>query len=123
MLSSRDKMRPGMPSSAERSKGNTVYHRLETLGTQLPYAFLRISVADNGIGIDPNDMHRIFQPFEQVDGSSARRYQGTGLGLSLTKRLVELHGGEIWAESEGEGRGATFRFILPMPMEQLLASG
>gem|GEM_PF-5624606 len=116
-------MRPGMPSSAERSKGNTVYHRLETLGTQLPYAFLRISVADNGIGIDPNDMHRIFQPFEQVDGSSARRYQGTGLGLSLTKRLVELHGGEIWAESEGEGRGATFRFILPMPMEQLLASG
>ncbi len=103
------------PSAKEKAGwGNTVYHRLEKLGPQHPCAFLRISVADNGIGIDSNDMKRIFHSFEQADGSMARRYQGTGLGLSLTKRLVELHGGEIWVESEGEGKGATFRFILPM---------
>jgi signal transduction histidine kinase len=94
--------------------GRTVYHQLEMLDPHTPYSFLQISVADNGIGIDPQDIHRIFHPFEQVDGSASRRYQGTGLGLSLTKRLVELHGGEIWAESEGKGRGSVFRFILPL---------
>jgi signal transduction histidine kinase len=49
-----------------------------------------------------------------VDNSASRKYQGTGLGLSLSKRLVELHGGRIWVESEGEGKGAVFRFILPL---------
>lgn len=72
-----------------------------------------ISVQDTGIGIDGGDLERIFAPFEQGDGSVSRRYQGTGLGLSLTKRLVELHGGRIWAESPGEGKGSTFIFILP----------
>ena len=57
---------------------------------------------------------KIFQPFEQVDNSASRRFQGTGLGLSLTTRLVELHGGKIWAESEGEGLGAIFSFTLPV---------
>ncbi|MCP4287128.1 MAG: hypothetical protein GY792_22235, partial [Gammaproteobacteria bacterium] len=66
------------------------------------------SVSDTGIGIRPEDRARIFSPFEQVEGSSSRRFQGTGLGLSLTKSLVELHGGMIWAESEGEGKGSTF---------------
>jgi signal transduction histidine kinase len=65
------------------------------------------------VGISPEDQKRIFDRFEQVDGSSSRNYQGTGLGLSLTKKLVELHGGRIWAESEGEGKGSTFRFIIP----------
>ena len=74
---------------------------------------LRVSVTDNGIGIRPEDVSRIFDPFEQADGSVSRRYQGTGLGLSLTRKLVELHGGVIWAESEGEGKGSTFRFTLP----------
>ncbi len=75
--------------------------------------YIQINVADSGIGIDSNDLDRIFNPFEQVDGSSSRRYQGTGLGLSLTKNLVELHGGAIWVESEGEGKGTTFSFVLP----------
>ncbi len=69
---------------------------------------------DTGIGLGKEDLVRIFNPFEQVDGSVNRRYQGAGLGLSLTKRLVELHGGQIWAESEGEGKGSTFYFTIPV---------
>jgi len=75
--------------------------------------FVEISVADTGIGIKPADLDRIFNRFEQVDASRSRNYEGTGLGLALTRELVEIHGGKIWAESEGPGRGATFRFILP----------
>ena len=74
---------------------------------------LEVFVSDTGIGIKPEDLTRIFKPFEQVDGSSSRKYQGTGLGLSLTKRLVELHGGIIWAESDGEGKGGKFTFVIP----------
>jgi PAS domain S-box-containing protein len=70
-------------------------------------------VSDTGIGIRPEDHDRIFNPFEQVESSASRRYQGTGLGLSLTKMLVEMHGGKIWVESEGEGKGSAFRFIIP----------
>jgi signal transduction histidine kinase len=74
---------------------------------------VEISVTDTGIGLKSCDVHRIFNPFEQVETSYSRKFQGTGLGLSLTKRLVELHGGKIWAESKGEGTGATFRFTIP----------
>ena len=70
-------------------------------------------VVDNGIGIRPADLKRIFKRFEQADGSSRKKFQGTGLGLSLSKRYVELHGGRIWAESDGEGRGSTFTFVIP----------
>jgi signal transduction histidine kinase len=76
--------------------------------------FVRISVADNGIGIQSKDLCRIFDTFEQVDNSAGRKYQGTGLGLSLTKSLVELHGGKIWAESEGEGKGSRFQVLIPV---------
>jgi len=76
--------------------------------------FIRISVTDSGIGIKQEDLERIFNPFEQVENSASRRFQGTGLGLSLTKSLVELHGGRIWAESEGEGEGSIFSLILPI---------
>ena len=75
---------------------------------------IEISVTDTGIGIQPDDLKRIFDPFEQVDGSSSRRFEGTGLGLSLTKKFVELHGGRIWAESAGEGKGSRFMFTLPV---------
>jgi signal transduction histidine kinase len=74
---------------------------------------VEISVSDTGIGIEPEDQSKIFNAFVQVDTSASRRYQGTGLGLSLTKKLVELHGGRIWVESDGEGKGSTFRFTLP----------
>ena len=76
--------------------------------------FVEIAVQDTGIGIRAEDIPKLFQPFTQLDASLARRYQGTGLGLALTKRLVELHGGQIWAESEGEGKGSNFTFILPL---------
>ena len=74
---------------------------------------IKISVVDTGIGIIKQDLENIFKPFEQVESSANRKYQGTGLGLSLTKKLVELHGGRIWAESKGEGKGSVFNFIIP----------
>jgi signal transduction histidine kinase len=69
-------------------------------------------VSDTGIGIAREDHERIFQPFSQVRGHPGRAYEGTGLGLSLTRRLVELHGGRIWVESD-PGRGSTFHVVLP----------
>src|SRR5450759_2160680 len=63
---------------------------------------VKVSVSDNGIGLKKEDMKLIFRPFVQVDGSKSRRYQGTGLGLSLTKQFVELHNGSIWVDSAGE---------------------
>jgi signal transduction histidine kinase len=74
---------------------------------------IEFSVTDTGIGIEKKDQLRIFAPFEQVDGSATRKYQGTGLGLTLTKKLVELHGGYISVESEGTNKGSTFRFGIP----------
>ena len=71
-----------------------------------------VSVADTGIGIAPEDMPKLFQEFSQVDSSASRQAQGTGLGLALSKKLVEMHGGTIGAESL-PGRGSTFWFILP----------
>ncbi|MFB3897942.1 MAG: sensor histidine kinase [bacterium] len=79
-------------------------------------AFAHISVADTGIGISHDNIDRVFNEFEQVDGSRARKYEGTGLGLALTKRLVELHGGEIWVESELD-KGTTFTFSIPIMKE------
>ena len=80
--------------------------------------FIEISVKDNGIGLKNGDMERIFNPFEQVESSRNRKYQGTGLGLSLTRKFVELHHGWIWAESDGEGAGACFRFIIPIRQQE-----
>ena len=71
-----------------------------------------VSVVDTGIGIAPEDMPKLFQEFSQVDSSASRQAQGTGLGLALSKKLVEMHGGTIGAESL-PGRGSTFWFILP----------
>jgi signal transduction histidine kinase len=71
-----------------------------------------ISVADSGIGIAPEDMPKLFQEFSQVESSASRQAQGTGLGLALSKKFVEMHGGTIGAESI-PSRGSTFWFILP----------
>jgi PAS domain S-box-containing protein len=73
-----------------------------------------ISVEDTGIGIEKGNLERIFDPFEQVDCTASRRFQGTGLGLALTRRFVELHGGKVWAESRGLGKGSAFRFLIPI---------
>ncbi|MBF0558578.1 MAG: response regulator [Nitrospirae bacterium] len=75
--------------------------------------FLKLSVKDTGIGIRKEDLERVFSEFEQGDSSLSRKYEGTGLGLALSKRLVELHGGEIFVESE-EGVGSTFTVIMPL---------
>ena len=77
---------------------------------------IEIAVSDTGIGIDPEDKELIFHAFEQADTSSTREFQGTGLGLSLSKKFVELHGGNIWVESEGKDQGTTFRFTLPVQL-------
>jgi signal transduction histidine kinase len=69
-------------------------------------------VRDQGIGIDPAHLDKIFRSFEQVDQGDTRKYGGTGLGLSISRSLVELHGGQIWAESQ-PGHGATFYVRLP----------
>jgi PAS domain S-box-containing protein len=78
---------------------------------------LEITVRDSGIGLKETDVERIFRPFEQGNNSANRKYQGTGLGLSLTRKLVELHGGRIRAESNGEGTGSTFTVVLPIRSE------
>ena len=73
---------------------------------------VEISVSDTGIGISPEDQAKIFEEFRQVGGDYAHKREGTGFGLTLAKKFVELHGGKIWVESE-VGKGSTFRFSLP----------
>jgi signal transduction histidine kinase/DNA-binding response OmpR family regulator len=75
--------------------------------------FVQISVTDTGIGIAPEDHHLVFSEFQQVEDSYSRQQEGTGLGLALSKKLVELHGGEIWFVSE-KGKGSTFSFTIPL---------
>jgi signal transduction histidine kinase len=77
-----------------------------------------LSVTDTGIGIKREDQERIFGEFVQVDSTYARRQQGTGLGLALTQRLVELHDGHIRVDSAGPGQGSTFTVVLPLEPKQ-----
>lgn len=96
------------------SQGQTVlFPMVSEDRSMIKGSLMKILVADTGIGLKREDLGRIFDPFEQVEGSSKGGYPGTGLGLSITKRLVELHGGKIWAESEGEGKGSKFIFVIP----------
>ncbi|MBD2728119.1 GAF domain-containing protein [Nostoc sp. FACHB-892] len=85
----------------------------------------QISVHDTGIGIEMENSEQLFSPFVQADGSAQRSYGGTGLGLTICKRLVELMGGKIWLESPGLGQGNTVTFTLPLnePSQSILDSG
>jgi signal transduction histidine kinase len=74
---------------------------------------ITIAVSDTGIGIAPEDQAAIFEEFRQVGREDARKQEGTGLGLTLAKKFVELHGGRIWVESQ-VGQGSTFTFTLPV---------
>ncbi|WP_309714533.1 ATP-binding protein [Armatimonas sp.] len=78
---------------------------------------LQVDVKDTGIGIKQEDQDRIFREFEQVDNSYSRQQQGTGLGLALVKKFIEMHGGRIWVSSGGEGKGSTFSFTVPFGPE------
>ena len=98
-------------------EGGDVTTRAEILATEI-----QVSVTDTGIGIRPEDQQLLFQSFQQLDSSYSREYQGTGLGLSLTKRLVELHDGTIWVDSE-YGHGSTFTFTLPIQVAEQYLQG
>jgi signal transduction histidine kinase len=76
---------------------------------------VEIAVEDTGIGITAEDISKLFQRFTQLQSGFTKQSGGTGLGLALTKQLVELHGGQIWVTSEGVGYGSSFIVCLPLP--------
>jgi signal transduction histidine kinase len=76
--------------------------------------YVLVSVKDTGIGIAKKDQSKLFTEFYQLENPYTKKYEGTGLGLALSKKLVTLHGGRIWFESKGQGNGCTFYFILPL---------
>ena len=75
---------------------------------------ITVKVKDTGIGINPKNFEKLFLPFFQIDNSLNRKYRGTGLGLAICRGIIEAHGGKIWVESAGEGKGSTFCFTLPV---------
>jgi signal transduction histidine kinase len=94
-----------------------------TLAARPAGSLVEVSVRDQGIGIPPDALPRLFEQFYRVDGPHRRSISGTGLGLAICRRIVEAHGGRIWAESEGEGRGSTFTFSLPAAPLSATAAG
>jgi signal transduction histidine kinase len=74
-----------------------------------------VFVRDNGRGIDPRYHHRIFNLFEKLDPTT----EGSGIGLAIVRRIIEVHGGRVWVESEGEQKGSTFYFTLPNRRDEL----
>jgi len=96
--------------SEEKTKKD---YGLRTKNYELDRDLIKVSVADTGIGISPDELEKIFDRFYQVEKSLTRETEGTGLGLSIVKGLVEAHGGEIWVESEEGKKGSKFTFTLP----------
>ena len=89
-----------------------------TVAMTLDQGQVLIVVADEGIGISPEQHERIFERFYQIDGSARRRFGGTGIGLAIVKRIIDAHRGKIWVESEIE-KGSAFFFMLPLALESV----
>jgi signal transduction histidine kinase len=83
---------------------------------------VRFEFADTGVGIAPDQYDKVFEEFQQLENTVTREYEGTGLGMAITKKLVELHGGRIWLESM-PGRGTTFFVTLPVARERVSPYG
>jgi signal transduction histidine kinase len=96
-------------------RGGRVWIRAQRIdATSSSAAECLVEVGDTGIGIDPEHHELVFREFAQVDSSASRQHHGTGLGLTIARKLVELHGGRIWLESE-LGEGSRFYFTIPYP--------
>ena len=102
-------------------RGGTVAVQVRTKETiqprgaaEIPGSWLSIAVSDSGVGVALENLDRLFQAFEQISGAQPAAQPGTGLGLALTRRLAEYHGGHIWVESAGLDQGSTFVLALPV---------
>ncbi|MBC8162117.1 MAG: hypothetical protein H7Z42_12970 [Roseiflexaceae bacterium] len=120
-----ENIRTLMHCTPQTTNGPAAYHQhaqaLDSGEVFMPLWYVVVEIADTGIGIAPEHTHVIFEEYQQADAALSRRYGGTGLGLPISRRLVELHGGELTMTSE-LGKGSTFRFSMPVATtEQLRA--
>ncbi|MFZ2650507.1 MAG: response regulator, partial [Burkholderiaceae bacterium] len=110
---------PGIPAPAAIQAGQPAVdpglRRGDSAGATVELTF---AVRDTGIGLTAEGMSRLFQSFSQADSSTTRKYGGTGLGLAISKRLAELMGGTMWAQSAGLGAGSTFIFTIHAPLAE-----
>jgi signal transduction histidine kinase len=88
-----------------------------TLSTRGEGGFALVSVADTGLGIPPDEIGHVFERFRRVRSGAAQSIPGTGLGLTIVKQIVEMHGGKIWVES-AVGHGSAFHFTIPLAAEE-----
>lgn len=85
-----------------------------TIRLRAQHELIHAEIADTGIGIPPDKLGKVFNRFYQADGTSRRRFGGAGVGLALVRKIIEAHGGRVWAESAGLGLGSTFHLVLPI---------
>jgi signal transduction histidine kinase len=95
-----------------------IHNAIGANGTIAPTAYVQVAIKDEGQGLSEDDMKNLFGKFKRLSAKPTGGESSTGLGLSIAKQLVELHGGRIWAESEGKGKGATFFVELPVSSQK-----